>query len=57
VRKNCLSRKIVNASPKNSGTTEGFSNNWWRYIVDYDAAVNELPPPGGKLRKAKTAMY
>jgi len=43
--------------PKNQGVTEGFSNNWWRYIVDYDAAVKELPPPGGKPHKAKTAMY
>jgi len=47
----------LNHLPRNAGVTEGFYNNWWRYIVDYDAAVKELPPPGGKLHKAKTAMY
>ncbi len=43
--------------PKNAGVTDGFYNNWWRYIVDYDAAVKALPPPGGKPARAKTAMY
>jgi len=43
--------------PKNPGITDGFYNNWWRYIVDYDAAVQELPPPAGQLQKLKTAMY
>jgi hypothetical protein len=43
--------------PKAKGTTEGFYNNWWRYVVDYDAAVKKLPPRGGKLEKAKVAMY
>ncbi len=43
--------------PKTSGVTDGFYNNWWRYIVDYDDAVKELPPAGGELRKAKKAMY
>jgi hypothetical protein len=43
--------------PKNSGTTAGFYNNWWRYIVDYDAAVAELPPPGGHREKLRKAMY
>jgi len=43
--------------PKNAGSTGGFYNNWWHYIVDYDAAVKELPPPEGKPLKAKTAMY
>jgi len=43
--------------PKNAGVTDGFYNNWWRYIVDYDAAVKELPPPGGKLHKPAKAMY
>jgi len=43
--------------PKNTGVTDGFYNNWWRYIVDYDAAVKELSPPGGNPRKAGTAMY
>jgi hypothetical protein len=43
--------------PRVSGVTAGFHNNWWRYIIDYDAAVKELPPPGGRLRRATTAMY
>lgn len=43
--------------PKNAGTTDGFHNNWWRYVVDYDQAVATHPPPGGQLRKAATAMY
>jgi hypothetical protein len=47
----------LNHLPKNTGITNGFYNNWWRYIADYDAAVKSLPPPEGELRKAKTAMY
>jgi hypothetical protein len=47
----------LNHLPKNAGNTAGFYNNWWRYIVDYDAAVKALPPPGGKLQKANQAMY
>ena len=47
----------LNHLPKNVGTTAGFYNNWWRYVVDYDQAVQELPPPDGKPHKAKTAMY
>jgi hypothetical protein len=43
--------------PKNPGITEGFYNNWWRYVVDYDAAVSELPPADGKLEKLRRAMY
>lgn len=43
--------------PRNTGVTEGFSNNWWRYVVDYDATVKALPPPEGELRKARRAMY
>jgi hypothetical protein len=43
--------------PKNAGTAGGFYNNWWRYVVDYDAAVKELPPTDGVLRKATVAMY
>lgn len=43
--------------PKNSGVTAGFYNNWWRYAVDYDRSVAELPPTGGKLQKPKKAMY
>ena len=43
--------------PKNTGVTDGFYNNWWRYIVDYDEAVKSLPPPDGRLNKAKVAMH
>jgi hypothetical protein len=46
----------LNHLPKNAGITDGFYNNWWRYVVDYDNAVEQLPPPGGRLHKAKTAM-
>ncbi len=47
----------LNHLPKNPGVADGFYNNWWRYIVDYDAAVKELPPPGGRPQKLSTAMY
>ena len=43
--------------PRNPGETGGCYNNWWRYIVDYDAAVQTLPPPGGRLHKPAKAMY
>jgi hypothetical protein len=43
--------------PQNAGITGGFYNNWWRYAVDYDRAVKELPPAGGAPRKARVAMY
>lgn len=43
--------------PNNQGATDGFHNSWWRYVVDYDAAIKELPPPGAKPAKAETAMY
>jgi hypothetical protein len=43
--------------PRAAGATDGFFNNWWQYVVNYDAAVNKLPPPGGKLEKIKTAMF
>jgi hypothetical protein len=43
--------------PHNMGTTDGFYNNWWRYVVDYDAAVKELPPADGRLQKPAKAMY
>jgi len=36
---------------------DGFYNNWWRYIVDYDNAVRDLPPPEGRLHKHAKAMY
>ena len=47
----------LNHLPRNPGVTEGFYNHWWRYIVDYDRTVAALPPAGGSLAKAKTAMY
>jgi hypothetical protein len=47
----------LNHLPKARGVTDGFYNNWWRYIADYDAAVKARPPPGGVPHKAKTAMY
>ena len=43
--------------PKAEGVTDGFYNNWWQYIVNYDAAMQKLPPPGAKFEKAKVAMY
>ena len=43
--------------PKNSGTTNGFHNTWWRYIVDYDATVKAFPPPGGTPARAKVGMF
>lgn len=43
--------------PKAPGTTDGFYNNWWQYIVNYDEAIKKLPPPGATFQKAKTAMY
>jgi hypothetical protein len=42
--------------PKARGVTDGFYNNWWRYIVDYDDAVKKLPPPEGRPHKAKTEV-
>ena len=47
----------LNHLPKNAGTSEGFYNNWWRYAVDYDRSIHELPPPGGRPHKPKKAMY
>jgi hypothetical protein len=43
--------------PNNQGTTDGFSNSWWRYVVDYDATIRDLPPPNAKMEKAREAMY
>ncbi len=43
--------------PHNGGTTDGFYNNWWQYIVNYDQAMRALPPPGATFKKAQTAMY
>lgn len=42
--------------PKAPGSTDGFFNNWWQYVCNYDAAVRSLPPPGGKLQPANNAM-
>ena len=42
--------------PKAAGRTDGFSNNWWQYIANYDEAVRRLPPPGGRLQPANNAM-
>ncbi len=43
--------------PHNPGATDGFYNNWWQYIANYDDAIQKLPPPGATFRKAKVAMY
>jgi hypothetical protein len=43
--------------PHGSGVTGGFYNNWWQYIVNYDQAIKDLPPPGATFEKAKVAMY
>lgn len=43
--------------PHSPGSKEGFYNNWWEYIVNYDEAVRKLPPPGATFKKASTAMY
>lgn len=43
--------------PHGPGTTGGFYNNWWQYIVNYDEALRQLPPPGADFKKAAVAMY
>lgn len=43
--------------PNNQGETDGFHNSWWRYVIDYDTAIKDLPPPNAKPAKAETAMY
>ena len=43
--------------PRNPGVTDGFYNNWWQYIVNYDEALRKLPPPGAGFLKARQAMY
>ncbi|MBM4093731.1 MAG: hypothetical protein FJ276_30640 [Planctomycetes bacterium] len=43
--------------PHAPGTTDGFYNNWWEYIVNYDEAIRKLPPPGATFEKARIAMY
>ena len=43
--------------PHRAGTTDGFYNNWWQYIVNYDEAMKNLPPPGATFEKARVARY
>ena len=43
--------------PHRPGTTDGFYNNWWQYIVNYDEAIANLPPPGATFEKARIARY
>jgi len=43
--------------PHKPGETDGFYNNWWQYIVNYDEAMKNLPPPGATFLKARRAMY
>ena len=43
--------------PHNPGVTDGCYNNWWQYIVNYDEAIQKLPPPGATFLKANRAMY
>ncbi len=43
--------------PHNPGVTQGFYNNWWQYIANFDEAIRKLPPPGATFEKAKVAMY
>ena len=31
----------LNHLPRYTGVTDGVLNNWWYYVVDYDAAVEE----------------
>jgi len=39
--------------PHNPGVTDGFYNNWWEYIVNYDEAIKKLPPPGRHSRRPR----
>lgn len=43
--------------PHAPGLTDGFYNNWWEYIVNYDEAVRKQPPPGATFKRADHAMY
>jgi hypothetical protein len=43
--------------PHAPGTSNGFYNNWWQYVVNYDDAIRIAPPPGATFRKAEAAMY
>jgi hypothetical protein len=42
--------------PHAASSTEGFYDNWWQYVANYDEAVRTLPPPGGRLQPANNAM-
>lgn len=41
--------------PHARGTSDGFYDNWWQYVANYDEAVQAMPPPGGKLQRANNA--
>ncbi len=43
--------------PKNTSHYQGFYNNWWQYVVNYDDAIEKLPPPDGKKMRATRAMW
>jgi hypothetical protein len=43
--------------PHHPGITDGFYNNWWQYIVNYDEAMRNLPPPEATFVKPKQARY
>lgn len=43
--------------PSAPGAANGYYNNWWKYVVNYDQAVRALPPKGGVLQKAKVGMF
>lgn len=42
--------------PKAPGATDGFYNNWWQYVANYDEAVRRMPPPGGVPAPARHCM-
>jgi hypothetical protein len=46
----------LNHLPRVPGRTDGFHNNWWQYVANYDEAVRKMPPPGGKAAIANNAM-
>lgn len=43
--------------PNAAGVTDGFCDNWWKYVIDYDATVKAQPPPGGKPEKAAVGQF
>ncbi len=46
----------LNHLPKAAGLSDGFYNNWWQYVGNYDDAVRRLPPPGGAPAVANSAI-